>query len=222
MTSPCGPPQQPRPVDSGDNCARKAAPERQAEPGLAEKKRRVRELLIAPLDEIGLTRKRGVTVEAHAQQLDTLAKRLAYMSPVGLELLREQIETAAVASGKDVWPSVVAILGIAKRIEEPPVEEMRLVPTWMASREGRETWARDPVEAAELLRWLRAKRRPPLYAMDKRQIAERAAERRISLDGAARRRDEGRASDADMAMLAAWASEREEVRQMVFAGGERA
>lgn len=99
---------------------------------------------------------------------------------------------------------------------------MRLVPTWMASREGRETWARDPVEAAELLRWLRAKRRPPLYAMDKRQIAERAAERRISLDGAARRRDEGRASDADMAMLAAWASEREEVRQMVFAGGERA
>lgn len=98
---------------------------------------RVRERLVAPLQEAGLGRRRGQSAEAQAAMFDRLEGLLAYMSPAGLETLREAVREIAVgAVARPVWPEEVVIQSQARAIEVPPPSDSPKVVSYMRSAAG--------------------------------------------------------------------------------------
>ncbi|EBA08936.1 hypothetical protein [Sagittula stellata] len=165
---------------------------------------RVREHLIEPLMRIGLMRPSGLKVDAFGDMQRSLCQRLAYMSAVDLEALREVVETNPAGAGKDRWPGGPWILDRAREISPPQPGASPLIRSVFAHRTGRSALAEG--WAPELLDQVRKTRRFPnddVCAFVRSQ-ARGDVERAATL----RRRQEtgGCLSDAD----AAWLYRREE------------
>lgn len=103
---------------------------------LKEGKALVRINLIEPLVKGGMVRKRGQTVEDHQKMLTSLEARLAYMRADRLAALAEVVEHFAEGSKKNVWPAEVSIINWARRLQEPPASQSRLVRSYLQSGAG--------------------------------------------------------------------------------------
>lgn len=98
---------------------------------LKEGKARVRLKLIEPLERLGLCRPSHQKAAEYADFLADIEARLAYMSGDGLAALADQIERMAAG---DKWPKPVFIFKWARRIEEPPASDSRLVRSYLKSQ----------------------------------------------------------------------------------------
>ncbi|WP_298491567.1 hypothetical protein [uncultured Maritimibacter sp.] len=126
---------------------------------LREGKARVRAVLIDPLEAGGMQRRSGQKVEDHAAFLASLEARLAYMTEASLAALAEVVERHAGGSRQDRWPGEVPICNWARRIQEPPASESRLVRSYLQSGAGRA--AASGGYLVELFRWLKERGVPP-------------------------------------------------------------
>lgn len=155
----------------------------------------VRRILIDPLNDDGLVRDRGVTVEKHEAYLDKVAARLAYMSADGLERLRPTLRAAAHGVRLNVWPKWATVSNFARRIEAPPDMENDIMRSWLHSVEGPRL--REEQIAVEVYLHLRSSGRPP-SGYDLKQLRLKAADnrRRKTIIQERRRHCEKRAEDA--------------------------
>jgi len=165
---------------------------------------RVETCLIAPLREMGLRKQRRQTAEALEEMFERMRARLSYMSGSGLETLREAVLFRAGGKARNLWPDEVSIYAWAHALEPAPVTHSPLVRSYMASAAGRRAWARDPFEAAALLRYLKRAGAPEEAGWS--GIARDAERMRDKVRWAERSDD-----PAGRAVLAVWA----EVRAMV-------
>ena len=178
-------------------------------------KARVRQILIEPLEQMGLRRPKGAKAGDHAERVERLVERLAYMSPPGLQALLAALERLAGGALGNEWPSDLVVLRVAWGIEPPPPALDRLFTSYLASAAGQRAWAESPQLAAELATHLATRRRPPLdHEWD--GMRARASARRRELLMAARRETEGRASEADAQDLARWRREVTKLRALVL------
>ena len=182
---------------------------------------RVQALLWDRINEAGMQRPRHggslMTLDEYAAMRKRLCDKLAYLDPENLMTLAElMISNAAgpVRPRLGVWPEA-AILSEAKALQTPPVTELPIVTSWLASIEGPAAVA-GGVEV-ELFRHLRQTGRPPL-AYDMHRIREDAAEanRQVELVGSRIARDVATADDR--AWLEAYQRDRRAVLQIVKAG----
>lgn len=126
-----------------------------AETGRAQ----VRRHLIDRLDEAGLRRGHGMTVEAHAAKVERIVAALAYMTPANLITLAELTLANAQGGFKDSWPPEAAVLNWGRSLQAPPLRENRIITSWLASVEGPP--ARASGTHVELFRFLRRRLVPP-------------------------------------------------------------
>lgn len=169
------------------------------------------------LDEAGLKRPRGMTLEAHRRLRQRLTDQLAYLSGENLDTLAELILDHAGGKQRDTWPSEVVIRQLARGLERPPVDEHRIVTSWLASVEG-------PVAEAggwlvELYRWLRQHRRPPM-AYDVARLQEEARANRRAAQLIAERIGRGSASEADRQWLEAYRRDARDAGAIVARGAQ--
>ncbi|CUH68667.1 hypothetical protein TG4357_03728 [Thalassovita gelatinovora] len=165
---------------------------------LKEGRDRVRLNLIAPLKEWGMERRGGWTVERETEMLDRLQNKLAYMSAVNLEALRETVQRHATGKARDRWPKEMLIENWARRLQDPPISMSRLVRSYIQSGAGRA--ARDGGYLVELFFYLKRVGAPPnAFSMDEiRSEAEANRERRARIKVA---REAGRATPSDLAWM---------------------
>lgn len=185
----------------------------------AEGRARVQALLWDRIDEAGMIRPRGETVDDHAAMRRRVCDRLGYMLPETLMILADIIITNATGTGvgrakATVWPEA-AIMTEAKALQTPPAFEFPIVSSWLASIEG-------PVAVAggfevELYRHLAKSGRPPLaYDMHNiRQAGEDAARQIALITG---RMARGVADPLDRQWLEAYQRDRRTVAAIVAAG----
>lgn len=183
-----------------------------------ERRDRVR-LMLDELGDRGLRPRRGQTGAALAEDLAQLVKALDHLTPENLLTLRDLILDAAGGAKRDEWPSFVVIRNLALAMQPRPVEEHRIVRSWLASVEGPKAEAGGYL--VPLYRFLRRVGRPPL-PLDMRQIREQAQ------DGARRRAMIEERARADMAWaedgpwLAEWRRDEEAARAIIAQARERA
>jgi hypothetical protein len=121
---------------------------------------RVRQLLIEPLEKLGLGRPTGLTIEKFEAMKTELAKKLAYMSALHLAALREVVETHPAGKDKTRFPVAATILGWAGQIQPPGDDASPLIRAVFASRLGQDAIAGG--WSPELLEQLRRERRWPV------------------------------------------------------------
>lgn len=161
-----------------------------------EKRDRVWDLLINPLIDQGMTRKRGVTVDDHDKMLKRLASDLAYMSGDSLETLREMLARAGTGDKRDIWPSPITIAKWAEEIEPRPFEEIPGLIRWFKSVEGPKAVAENTL--VETYEFFHSMKRPPIgYAAT--QVRERAAQNMRNLERVRERMERGVADEDDIA-----------------------
>ncbi|MDE4142317.1 hypothetical protein [Phaeobacter gallaeciensis] len=81
--------------------------------------KRVQEILIAPLEALGLARPSTSTLAKFEVMKKELRQKLAYMSEDGLTELREWIEAHPEGKNKDRFPIALKILAKARKLEAP-------------------------------------------------------------------------------------------------------
>ncbi|PTV94911.1 hypothetical protein C8J27_106180 [Rhodobacter aestuarii] len=81
--------------------------------------RRVKDLLIAPLERRGLAKPVSLTRAQYEAMVEDLCERLAYMSPQSLAALEEQVAAAPAGKDKDRLPIANMILEWAAQIQPP-------------------------------------------------------------------------------------------------------
>ena len=186
---------------------------------LKEGKERVRQYLIDPLVSGGMVRKRGQKVEEHDKMLASLEARLAYMFEDRLKALAEVVERYAEGPKKNIWPAEVSITNWARRLQEPPASESRLVRSYLQSGAG---------EAAvkggylvELFFHLKKWGAPPNEYSMKNILADADTNgRRLRvIEG---QREDGRASPRDLEWLARYMETRRRCLDIIKAKQERA
>ncbi|MBT9383312.1 hypothetical protein KM176_05525 [Pseudooceanicola sp. CBS1P-1] len=125
----------------------------------AEGARRVRALLVEPLQRRGLVKPSAMTKDQFAAMLDDMCARLAYMSAGSIAALEE--EAAGMASGKDRdrFPIAQRILEKASDIEPPGDDASPLIRAVFANQVGHEALAGG--WAPELLAEVRRTRKWP-------------------------------------------------------------
>lgn len=125
----------------------------------ASGEKRVRRVLIEPLERRGLMRPGGMKVEAFEAMLAELCAKLAYMSDLNLAALEE--DAAALAGGreKDRFPVGQRILERAAQIQPPGDDASPLIRAVFANQLGLDSLAGG--WAPELLVELRVSRRWP-------------------------------------------------------------
>lgn len=183
-----------------------------------EGRTRVRQVLVARLQEAGLKPCRKQTAAAHEEMWGRLADQLAYMEPENLLTLADQVMALAEGPRHDQCPAEVTIRAVAHALQRPPFEEHRIVSSWLASVEG-------PVAEAggylvELYRWLRQHGRPPL-TWDMKKIREQAAENNRQVTLLRDRGERGVIQPADREWLEAWAKDQQSARRIVREGQNR-
>ncbi|MFV0303572.1 MAG: hypothetical protein ACK5IP_22345 [Paracoccus sp. (in: a-proteobacteria)] len=129
-----------------------------AEQAAGEK--RVRRLLIEPLERRGLMRTAGMKVDAFEAMQAGLCAKLAYMSDLNLRALEEESALLAGGPNRDRFPVGQRILECAGRIEPPGDDASPLIRAVFANQLGDDAIAGG--WAPELLRELRHSRRWPL------------------------------------------------------------
>lgn len=186
---------------------------------LREGKARVREVLIDPLVNAGMTRHGKMTVEQEAAMIERIVSRLAYMGEDALAALREVVEAHARGRSRDAWPSELFILNSARRIEAPPATVSRLVRSMLQSASG------DAAEAGgylvELFRYLRRHGRPPTETYCHDLIRAQAEDNQRRRARIRRDRDRGAVRSSDQIWLQHYHADRDRVMQIRRAtGGE--
>jgi hypothetical protein len=165
---------------------------------LRQGKERVRLHLINPLRMAGMTRKRTMLEPDYLRFLDSLAARLAYMRADRLQALAEVVERYAEGTRKDRWPSEISILNWARRLQEPPETESRLVRTYLQSAAG------DAADAGGyLVEMFQALRENglPLTRFNFDQIRSDAAANARMIENIVAAQKVGRASPSELAWL---------------------
>ena len=89
--------------------------------------KRVQEILIAPLEALGLARPSTSTLAKFEIMKKELRQKLAYMSEDGLTELREWIEAHPEGKNKDRFPIALKILAKAREKEVPDTGPSRLM-----------------------------------------------------------------------------------------------
>jgi hypothetical protein len=147
----------------------------------------VRTLFWDRLDEAGVKRPKGLTVEAYAALRDRLTDRLSYMAAPNLVTLAQLMIDAAQGPWRDKCPDEVVIWNHAKAIQRPPIGEHPIYTSWVRSIEGPPALAGGYLlELAEFV--VRFYRAPTDYDLAKIKEAAAANARRLYLtqDRAAR------------------------------------
>ncbi|XAT57859.1 hypothetical protein GN241_11105 [Rhodobacteraceae bacterium IMCC1335] len=160
-----------------------------------EGKERVRQCLIEPLNQRGMVRKRGRSVEDHDKMLASLEARLAYMFEDRLKALAEVVERYASGPKKNIWPAEVSICNWAVLLQKPPASESRLVRSYLQSGAG--DAAKSGGYLVELFFYLKKFGAPPNgYAASQiKQQAEGNQRKRASIQ---RDQERGRADARDL------------------------
>lgn len=133
--------------------------------------RRVRELLVVPLQELGLARPSTLTVNAYEEMLSALCCKLAYMSEINLRALQEVASGRPGGAKGDRFPIAANVLKWASDIQAPDDDGSPLVRAVFAHRIGIQ--ALDEGWAPELLGFLKSQRSWP-KEYDLRKIRDRA------------------------------------------------
>lgn len=183
--------------------------------------RRVRELLIEPLERLGLERPAKLTLAKYAGMCRDLCARLAYMTALNLEALADEVAADAARRDSDRMPIANKILERARKIQAPPEDASPLMRAVFAADLGRRALAEG--WAPELLRHLREARLwPGGFTVDQLRERGRDNDRRMQMVRAAR--DAGRfVSETDRQFLerrGAAVTRCEAIAALVCAGGE--
>ncbi len=125
----------------------------------AEGQKKVRRLLVDPLQRRGLVKPSAMTKDQFGDMLDDLCARLAYMSETNLAALEEEAATMASGKAKDRFPIAQHILDRAGRYQHPPDDASPLIRAVFAHPLGQDAIAQG--WAPELLREVRKSRRWP-------------------------------------------------------------
>ena len=186
---------------------------------LKEGKERVRQYLIDPLVSGGMVRKRGQKVEEHDKMLASLEARLAYMFEDRLKALAEVVERYAEGPKKNIWPAEVSITNWARRLQEPPASESRLVRSYLQSGAGEA--ARIGGYVVELFLYLKKYGAPPNdYSMQ--QIRDQADDNRRNRLRIERDQELGMASPRDLKWLEGYMATRQRCQDIILARNEGA
>ncbi|MBR9651900.1 hypothetical protein [Thalassovita aquimarina] len=165
--------------------------------------KRVRDILINPLLDLGLSRPRGFTKVADFDKVveKVICPKLAYMTAINLEALMEQVAANPDGKSGDQIPIPNKILAAAADIQPPDDDGSPLIRAVFAGDLGRDAIAGN--FAPELLRWLkrqRPRRWPKGHDVTGIKMDAEAALRRIA--DIERRRSDGKlVSEADEAWL---------------------
>ena len=146
----------------------------------AEGEKRVRRLLIEPLERLGLTRPSKLTVAKFEGMIDELCGKLAYMTELNLQALSEQVAAMPGGKGKDSFPIAAKILGWAATIQQPADDVSPFIRAVFAQPIGQRAMAEG--WAPELLSSVRKKRGIWPTDFDERAAKERAASARRQID----------------------------------------
>ncbi|KQI66978.1 hypothetical protein AN189_18030 [Loktanella sp. 3ANDIMAR09] len=186
----------------------------------AEGRERVRVLFWQRLDDAGLLRPRGKSVEEFAQMRARVSERLAYMTGDNLMTLADIVIQNATGRGVPrvhCW-SEAAIMTHAKGMQTPPPLEFPIVSSWLASVEGPPAIIGG--YEVELYRHLSRTGMPPgPYDMSRIKAAGAEAARRHAIT--AERIARGTAMQSDRDELAAYQAHRQTVARIVAAGVAR-
>jgi len=120
---------------------------------------RVQEMLITPLEALGLARPSTLTKAQFVVMLAELRQKLAYMTPGSLAVLRDWVEAHPGGRDKDRFPIGLKILNKARAIQPPESGPSPLMLKVFAHALGQEALAGG--WAPELLRYLRGAREWP-------------------------------------------------------------
>ncbi|MEY8117633.1 hypothetical protein AB9F26_05100 [Falsihalocynthiibacter sp. BN13B15] len=165
-------------------------------------KERVRDLLIAPLVELGMKRKRGDTVEAHDKMLDNLAAILAYMDAPNLKGLKSVMIGLAGGKARDQWPSQISFLNNAKRFQEPEASDSEMVHSLIGSKAGQRAY--EGGYLVEFYSDLKAGKHV-LGSYAERNLRERGAANKRRLDRIRAQQDRDTALPSDLNWMAGYA-----------------
>ncbi|MBU2360410.1 MAG: hypothetical protein KKB02_16025 [Alphaproteobacteria bacterium] len=190
----------------------------------AEARARVQALFWDRIDEAGMQRPRHggslMTLDDYQAMRRRLCDRLAYLDPDNLLTLAELMICNASGPARPrlgVWPEA-AILSEAKALQVPPVADLPIITSWLASIEG------PPAVAGgfevELYRHLRRTGRPPL-PYDMHRIREGGVEANRQIELVQGRIDRDVATAEDRAWLEAYQRDRQAVAQIVKAGQDK-
>lgn len=183
---------------------------------------RVRRILIQPL--AGLARPKGVLAGQHAENMERLARKLAYMTGDGLSGLRDlclgQAGLLAVPKrAVPVCPVDGVILSWAYALEAPPIGQSDYAASVMRSSMGRR--AHDLGFGVELLRMARRLGPPPgRYLVV--QLQDEAKENRLRRKGLRRAIEAGEYVPQNRRdWLDAWYADALVVERLIAEGDER-
>jgi hypothetical protein len=185
---------------------------------LKDGKARVRLHLIEPLVSGGMMRKRGQKVEEHERFLSSLEARLAYMAADRLQALAEVVERYAGGPQKNIWPAEVSIMNWARRLQEAPASESRLVRSYLQSGAGEA--AKSGGYLVELFSYLKRFGMPPNdFAM--KEIRDRSEANQRKRSQIQREREAGRASPSDLDWLQRYMEARRRCLDIIKAKEQR-
>lgn len=177
---------------------------------------RVKRLLIEPLNEGGMGRKRGVSIANHDAAMGKAIKRLAYMSENGLKGLATYL--IRIAGKQNVWPALNVILNAAWAIEVPPPRDNDYVLSVMKSRAGEA--ALDGGYALELF-YAAKTLGPPPSRYQVVQLIQKAENNRHRVKVIAEKIATDRASAEDRRWLEGYHALLAQAEAMVFEGREK-
>lgn len=178
----------------------------------------VREKLIARLDQAGLARKKGTSLADHDATMKRLVDHLAYMAPETVEVLAETLIDAQASIKSTVWPAEVLVRSWAHALQPAPVEQPKIISSWLASIEGPQ--AELGGYLVELYRFLRRHRRPVLPG-DKRQILAEAEDNARRMEIVRGRIERGTAGNEDRQWHSRYMSDRAAAQAVVDGGRQR-
>lgn len=180
---------------------------------LEKGKRRVREILIEPLNAMGMVKKSSVPVAAHAAALEQLESLAAYLPAEDLEVLRGEVMLRAGGKDHDQWPPVINIMKLARAILEPPKSDSQMVASVIGSsmgkRAARNGWL------VELYRFMKREGRVPQNEYEQRQLLKISEDNRRKVINARAARDAGRAVSDDLQFLSRYEQDKERAETLL-------
>lgn len=180
-----------------------------------QRRKRVAEVLIEPLEAEGMRRKRGVKPDEHEKQMESLKTRLAHLTLPNLNRMRLYITRAAGGKDRDVWPSLVSISNWALDIQAPPDDDNEMVISYMSSAAGRKAWGMGPQYAVALRTYLRRARLVP-NAYTWKTINQNGADLERTRERVCEALANHSATEVDREWLAGYEKAVEAVKKLVF------
>lgn len=175
----------------------------------------VRTLFWDRLDEAGVGRTKGLTLDQYADLRDRMVERLSYMAAPNLVTLAQLIIDAAQGPWRNKCPEEVVIWNQAKALQQPPLKEHPIWTSWVRSVEGPPALAGGYlVELADFV--AKAFRAPGAYELTRIQEAAASNARRLHN---ARFITPGDAARADELAWAGWYTRRLEALTSVVQEG---